>query len=222
MPPPPPPPRAARARHALRNLPTQLTLLRLLGIPVIWGLALWGTPRMVAVGIVVAGLTDVLDGPIARWTRTTSRFGSALDTVADLALATCTALWLALLRTDFVRAHLGVLVAWAVCGIAVLAVGWLRFRRIGDLHLLSAKAAGPVAYLWAVCLLFDPACDVRLFYAAVALAFLAQAEMLWAFVTRDRVDEPGVGSGSALPRLWRLLRSPRRPRSGGGGARDSA
>ena len=217
-PPPPPPPRAARARHALRNLPTQLTLLRLLAIPAIWGLALWGTPRMVAVAIVAAGLTDVLDGPIARWTRSTSRFGSALDTIADLALATCTALWLAMLRAEFVRAHLGVLVVWAVCGIGVLLVGWARFRRIGDLHLLSAKVAGPVAYLWAVCLLFDPACTVWLFYAAVALAFLAQAEMLWVFVTRDRVDAPVDGSGSALARLRRLLRR----RRDGGGARDSA
>lgn len=196
-----------RLRTALGSVANQLTLLRLLLVPVIWVPALLGRPGVVAAGIVVAGITDVLDGPIARRTRTATRLGSALDTVADMSLAASTAVWLALLRPEFVRAHLGVLLAWALCGIAVLAVGWVRFRRFGDLHLLSAKVAGPVAYLWALCLLLDPACDVRVFHAAAALAFLAQAEMLAVFLLRSRVDEHG---GSLLFLLRARLRRPGR------------
>lgn len=35
----------------------------------------------------VAGLSDMLDGPIARRTRTASDFGASLDTLADTAFA---------------------------------------------------------------------------------------------------------------------------------------
>lgn len=180
---------------ALLSVPNLLCLLRLFLVGVCWAFALADLPRMVALGIVLAGITDVLDGPIARRTGTTSRLGSALDSLADLALAGSTFWWLVLLRTEFFREHSLPLVAWAVLGIVVLGIGWVRFGRVGDLHLWSAKAAGPVAYLWAVSLLAYAETDVRLFYAAVALAFAAQVEMLYVFLTRERVDEH---TGSAL------------------------
>lgn len=180
-------------------VPNLLCLLRLVLVGVSWAFALAGMPELVALGIVLAGLTDVLDGPIARRTGTTSPLGSALDSLADLALAGSTFWWLVMLRTDFVRAHSLPLAVWAVAGLVVMAVGWLRFGRVGDLHLYSAKAAGPVAYFWAVCLLAWEATDVRLFYAAMVLAFAAQAEMLYVFLTRSRVDEH-AGSVLFAPR----------------------
>lgn len=186
---PPASTRPVRFWSALLLVPNLLCLLRLVLVGVSWAFALAGMPQLVALGIVLAGLTDVLDGPIARWTGTTSRLGSALDSLADLALAGSTFWWLVLLRTDFFLAHSLPLVAWATVGIVVMGVGWLRFGRVGDLHLYSAKAAGPVAYFWAVCLLAWEQTDVRLFYAAMVLAFAAQAEMLYVFLTRSRVDE---------------------------------
>lgn len=214
-------PHGLRPRAALHSLPTQLTLLRLFSVPVIWGFALLGHPSWVAWGIIVAGMTDVLDGPIARATGATSRLGSALDTVADLSLAVSTILWLVLLRPGFGRAHWPELAIWSATGIAVLAVGWVRFRRIGDLHLYSAKAAGPVAYLFAVCLLFNPRCDVRLFYVALGLASLAQLEMLLVFLTRREVDEHG---GSILVSARRMMNGARARRTPPPGPRpgDSA
>lgn len=183
------PTQRSRFWPTLLLVPNLLCLLRLFLVGVTWAFALAAMPRLVAVGIVAAGVTDVLDGPIARRTRTSSRLGSALDSLADLSLAGSTFWWLVMLRPEFFRANSLPLVAWAVVGILVLGVGWLRFGRIGDLHLYSAKVAGPVAYFWAVCLLAWEGADVRLFYAAVVVAFAAQGEMLYAFLTRERVDE---------------------------------
>lgn len=188
MPPHTPVPRS-RFWSTLGLVPNLLCLLRLFLVGVTWAFAVAGMPRMVALGIVLAGITDVLDGPIARRTGTSTRLGSALDSLADLSLAGSTLFWLGMLRTDFFLAHWLPLVAWAAAGIVVLGIGWVRFGRVGDLHLYSAKAAGPVAYFWAVCLLVWEGTDVRLFHAAMVLAFAAQAEMLVAFLTRARVDE---------------------------------
>lgn len=68
------------------NLPTLLTLLRILFIPVIVVVfflpALWAPP-LSALIFALAGVTDWLDGWLARRWNQTSRFGAFLDPVAD-------------------------------------------------------------------------------------------------------------------------------------------
>ncbi|HEU0076073.1 MAG TPA: hypothetical protein VFQ76_00390 [Longimicrobiaceae bacterium] len=73
------------------------------------------------------------------------------------------------------------------------AVGWVRFRRIGGLHLYSAKAAGAVAYMFGVTLLVFDEYRPLFFYAAAGATALGATEMLLVFLTRDAVDE-NVGS----------------------------
>ncbi len=65
------------------NLPNFLTLLRLVGIPVF--LILLGDHRYAAaLGVfVAAGITDALDGAIARLTHTKTTLGAYLDPAAD-------------------------------------------------------------------------------------------------------------------------------------------
>lgn len=68
------------------NLPTLMTLSRLVSIPVL--VAVFYLPTSwsgwLAAGIfVVAGITDWLDGYLARRMKLTSRFGAFLDPVAD-------------------------------------------------------------------------------------------------------------------------------------------
>ncbi|MEW5929309.1 MAG: CDP-alcohol phosphatidyltransferase family protein [Gemmatimonadota bacterium] len=180
-------------REAMRLPANQITALRLLSIPVLWILALLGHPAVVGVGAAAAGLTDVVDGRLARRTHTTTPFGSAFDSVADHLLSASLLAWLALLRPEFVREQLPVLLAWTVYALGVLAVGWIRFRRIGGLHLYSAKAAGAIAYLFGVALLVFGEYSPPLFYLVAAAATMGATEMLLVFLTRDRVDEH-VGS----------------------------
>jgi len=68
------------------NLPTYLTLLRIALIPVLVGLFYWPWPWSHAACALVfafAGLTDWLDGYLARKMGLTTRFGAFLDPVAD-------------------------------------------------------------------------------------------------------------------------------------------
>lgn len=175
------------------TLPNRLSRLRLAAIPLLWILAIAGETTWLAVGLMIAAMTDVADGAIARHYHRTTALGSRLDSIADHTLTASTALWLVWLRPDFVAEQLPLLGAWVALGITALLVGWVRFRRIGDLHLYSAKIAGTLGYLFAVWLLLFGTYSVTVFYLVIGISMLASAESLLVVSTRSAVDEH-VGS----------------------------
>lgn len=65
------------------NVPNSLTILRILLIPVIVGLLLYGHVAYALATLIVAALTDALDGSIARLANQKTRFGTYLDPLAD-------------------------------------------------------------------------------------------------------------------------------------------
>ena len=65
------------------TLPNFLTLLRLLCVPVLWALALHSMKNPFALLLIIAGLTDILDGYFARKFRQETAFGCWFDSLAD-------------------------------------------------------------------------------------------------------------------------------------------
>jgi len=117
------------------NLPNKLTLSRILAVPVFlfflvpgWfgqflGLDQWGR-YAAAVVFVLASLTDLLDGMIARKQNSVSEMGKFLDPIADKLLVT-TAL-VALVATDNLSVWAVVIIIareFIVTGIRVVAAG---------------------------------------------------------------------------------------------------
>lgn len=132
-----------------------LWLVRAMG-PAFWGLYALG------------GLTDMLDGAVARWTHSESRLGAALDSAADMAF--CATGCLRLLPS-----LAGALPEWsvpAVLGIALIrlmayGVGAWRYRRLVARHTISNKLMGLA--LFAAPLLMA-VCEVRAVCAVLAVA----------------------------------------------------
>lgn len=80
------------------NVPNILTYGRIIAVPVVAGLLLWGgdTSRWVALGIyIVAAITDFLDGYLARKWQQQSALGRMLDPIADKVLVSIVLLVLA-------------------------------------------------------------------------------------------------------------------------------
>ena len=171
------------------GIPDQLTLLRLGMAPLLWILALLQWRMMLGVGVALAGLTDVLDGWLARRLKRTTRVGSQLDSAADLVMIASITFWLVMLRPDFFQRYGHVLVVWAVLGVLTLIVSWIRFRRVANLHLYSAKAAGFIGYLFVLYLLLFDGLRPLYFWIAIGLAFTATTETLLIMMTRSKVDE---------------------------------
>ena len=70
----------------LRHIPNVISLLRLAAVPVLIWLAFNQEQRVFAWLILVAGLTDILDGWVARHYGWTSALGALLDSISDVAL----------------------------------------------------------------------------------------------------------------------------------------
>ena len=137
------------------NLPNKLTLLRILLIPVFMGVLYWGFPgaNYVALAIfVVASLTDLLDGKIARARNLVTDFGKFADPLADKMLVTAAMLW-------FVER--GQMPAWALLIVICreFAVSGLRMIASDKGRVIAAGWSGKVktaATMLCVILMFLP------------------------------------------------------------------
>lgn len=118
------------------NLPNKLTVLRILLIPVFMVVLYWGFPGANYVALVLfilASLTDLLDGKIARARNLVTDFGKFADPLADKMLVTAAMLW-------FVE--IGQMPAWAP-----LIVICREFA-VSGLRMLASDAGRVIAAGW--------------------------------------------------------------------------
>src|SRR2546421_740756 len=135
--------------HGAR-IPNTLSALRLLLIPVIWGLALTGHGRLVGAGLIVAGASDFLDGYLARRLGQASPIGARLDSLADNLLLVSALVWIVMLHPEAVRDQPVVIGMAGFVYLTSLGLGLVKFRQLGNLHLYSSKVAGGFLYAFAL------------------------------------------------------------------------
>ncbi len=119
------------------NLPNQLTILRILMIPVcllLWALEL---PVWAAAVFALAAATDFFDGYIARKRNIVTVFGKFADPVADKILVLTAMIFLAADHR---------IPAWAVCVVAAreLMVDGLRLVAVGKGNVIAAGWLGKI------------------------------------------------------------------------------
>lgn len=177
----------------LNTVPNQLTALRLLLVPILWVFALLRLPFYIGIGLIIACLTDALDGAIARRLNQVSEFGSKLDSLADTFVTPSAVIWLLMFRPEvFVEHPVASLAAIVICA-ASLLVGLIKFRRLANLHLYSSKAAGLMQYIFIVHAFLFSNYNEWLFFIAIGMWILSSTETLVLQLTRSQVDEH-VGS----------------------------
>jgi cardiolipin synthase len=96
------------ANRIARNIPNFLTLARLVLAPMVAAAILSGRHEVAIRLFVIAGLTDTLDGTLARRWNATSGFGAYVDPIADKALLS--GVYLALAITGAAPRWLAILV----------------------------------------------------------------------------------------------------------------
>ena len=118
------------------NLPNKLTLLRIILIPVFMVVLYWGFPgaTWVALAIfIIASLTDMLDGKIARKYNLVTDFGKFADPLADKCLVMAALCW-------FVET--GDMMGW------VLAAVLLREFAVSGMRLIAVEKGRVIAAGW--------------------------------------------------------------------------
>jgi cardiolipin synthase (CMP-forming) len=129
------------------NIPNALSLIRLVGVPLLFPLAGLDNPMFFLAWYIFLGLTDWLDGKLARAWNQTSEFGSALDSVADLAYYISTAYFLVSLFPEYVTPSLPfIYIFFALLGISMI-ISWIKCRRFVMLHTHLTRFNGMMVFL---------------------------------------------------------------------------
>jgi len=171
-----------------------LTLSRLLLVPFIWLLALQGQGRLVGFGLIGAGLTDVLDGYLARRLGQVSTHGGRLDAIADLVLLVSAAAWLQLLHPEIARDNGSLLAAAAALYAGGVATGVIVFRRVVDPRQLTSKIAGGALYMFGVITLLTGDYEPLLLRLALLALIVSSVESIIAAIRT--IHASGIASSN--------------------------
>ncbi len=166
----------------MNTLPNLLTLAR-----IVLSLALLTVKPLTAVFLAIylcCGVSDMLDGPIARRTGTVSDLGRRLDSLADLIMVTVL-IWMLAPLLNLTLPIIGWIVGIAVIRLASLAVVLLKFHTVEILHTYANKLTGlvlflfPIALIWVrVAWLVPFCCAVATVAAVEELAILLVSQQL--------------------------------------------
>ena len=171
-------PNAARptgVTHTRGELANAVTWGRVALAPAIVGMAALGDGRLAFLGLVLAGVTDVLDGRLARGVSAATRFGARLDSVADFLVLVATAMALELLHSEIVFHNTVLLGATAL----------LYAGSLGAPPRASTKLAGGFLYGFALFTLVTGVyVPLLLWIAALALAASSLDGIVRASTTR--------------------------------------
>ena len=114
---------------------------------------------------ILCGFSDMIDGTIARKTNSTSKFGSQLDTVADLVFVVL----------SMIRLLPEIHIPWWLwgCVIAIIKIsniifGYVSKKRFMSLHTITNKATGLLLFLFPLTISF-----VELKYTAIVVCSIA-------------------------------------------------
>jgi phosphatidylglycerophosphate synthase len=126
-----------------------------------------------------AGLTDVLDGIVARRTGTVSKLGARLDSIADIVMfgvmIACAVIW-AGVRLWTLASYL---IAVALIRFANLAIAAKRFRQFAVIHTWGNKLTGILIFVsFGVYILTDSLIALIPVIAVAALAALEETVIL--------------------------------------------
>ena len=122
---------------------------------------------------IAAGLSDMIDGAVARKTGTVSAFGSRLDTIADIVFtAVCL---MKLLPVLHVPLWLSVWIAVIACiKAANIAAGLIRQKTFVSVHSMVNKLTGGLLFVFPLTLTFI---DLR--YSAAVVCTVATAAAVY-------------------------------------------
>lgn len=123
----------------LYSIPNLLSLLRLILVPILMYLAIYGQANLFLLLLAVSLVSDVLDGYMARKLHQTSELGAKLDSWGDILTYGAMILGLYLIWPTIFDAQAGFLFAAMMSFILPLLLALSRFGSYPSYHTLGAK-----------------------------------------------------------------------------------
>lgn len=173
------------------KLPHALSLARVLLVGVIYLAAFRRDAPLFAVLVLLAILTDILDGPLARHYGTANRFGANVDSASDLMFYLSLPAWAYLFRPELVLSA-RILIPIGAMAVLYLFVNWWSHRTFGAMgvHNRLSRTSGTVGVVVTfTAILWDLHWIAYYGLIAVLAADLAQRYgAIWAELRRRRAE----------------------------------
>jgi len=172
------------------NIPNALSFYRLIMVPVILLFAILRFENLFVVFICISLVTDILDGFIARNFNMQTRFGSAIDNIADIGTIFTALYGMFIFKWEHVQEHVWILYIFFFMFFLSYIVAFIRFKKVPGLHLYLSVISG---YLQGIFLfvLFAWNFFTWLFYLAMIIGILAYIEKILVLIKLDDI-RPGV------------------------------
>lgn len=169
--------------HGIVNLANAVTSLRLFGAIIILFLEPLGVPFYIV--YTVCGISDGIDGTIARKMGTSSDFGARLDSVSDI-------VFYLVMFIKIMPVLLAIMPEWIwglvgavlIIRLAAYGVAFLKYNRMATIHTYMNKATGLLVFLIPYFLLL-PFYTVMCAITAI-VALVASAEELLIHLTNKK------------------------------------
>lgn len=172
------------------NAPNAISFYRLITFPVILVLALLGYEQLFVILLCINLVSDIVDGFLARTFNLVTRFGAALDNLADIGTYILALYGVFAFRWTAIQPHAWILYLFLAIFIISYLVAFIRFGKIPGLHLYSSVSAGYlqgvfffVLFVWG----FNP----WLYYVALGWGALAYIEKIVVLLIVDDI-RPGI------------------------------
>lgn len=176
------------AKNQYLTVANLITALRLIGAVLLFFLEPLKLPFFLVYSF--CGVSDVVDGFVARHTHTQSKFGAKLDSIADLTFYTAMLVrLLPILRETLPGWTWYVIFGVVAIRLAAYIVTALKFKKFSSRHTILNKATGCAVFFCPYILLFPK--TVFLIYALVVCAIGAAGslEELLVHLKRDRSED---------------------------------
>lgn len=174
----------------LKKISNQITVLRFVFIILMWiGVFQKKPTHYLAFGFLFCGITDFLDGFLARKLNQITVLGSRLDSWADNFLLISGIIWTVILMPDIFTDNKLIFLVTLGSYAAFLLIGFIKFKRFANLHLYLSKASTVILYIFLVHAFFSGGYNKGLFYFTVGLSFISALEGIAVFLTSSEVNE---------------------------------
>jgi CDP-diacylglycerol--glycerol-3-phosphate 3-phosphatidyltransferase len=178
----------------LKTIPNMLSISRLILIPamLIPAYFIEDEPQarfVFLIMFIIIGVTDKLDGTLARYLNQTTALGAKLDTIADMVFYPLIALWLYRFESGVVGEWWNLVYFLLALYFFKMVTGKIKFGYMPAFHTIGAKTFSASLYFFMIAAILNPALAKSIFPVLCVIGYINQLEETYILLTRDSVDE---------------------------------
>ena len=178
----------------LKTIPNMLSISRLILIPAMLFPAYYIQDEPQArfvflIMFIIIGVTDKLDGTLARYLNQTTALGAKLDTIADMVFYPLIALWLYRFESGVVGEWWNLVYFLLALYFFKMITGKIKFGYMPAFHTIGAKTFSASLYFFMIAAILDPVLAKSIFPVLCVIGYINQLEETYILLTRDSVDE---------------------------------